>query len=177
MHQCIESKRKTSLLKSENIFLRTLQSNDVEDVLAWENDTKNWGVSGTQTPFTKDEIEKFVNSEHDIQLNLQIRYVICLNKNNQAIGTIDLFDLNPQDQHVGVGLLIASSDHRKKGYATEALTTLIDYCRNELSVVHVFCNIQKDNLGSIRLFEKLGFEFIEEQKLFKNNVNHYELIL
>ena len=54
-------------------------------------------------------------------------------------------------------MLIAETANRKKGYAKEALELVLNYCRNELKVVTIFCNIIKDNKASIRLFEGVGF--------------------
>lgn len=165
------------MLKSNNIFLRTLQTSDAEAILKWENNPKNWEISGTKSPFTKEEIETFVNSKSDLKLNQQIRYVICLNSNKKVIGTIDLFEYDVQKNKVGLGVLIAETEFRKKGHASEALTIIIDYCRNELKAVNLFCNIIKDNMTSIRLFEKCGFQFIEERIVFEKAVNYYELEL
>ncbi len=165
------------MLSSKNIFLRTLQPYDTDDISKWENDSKNWKVSGTIKPFTKAEIESFVNAEHNINLNKQIRYVICLNSTQKAIGTVDLFEYDTQNKILGVGILIAELTNRNKGYASESLGLIIDYCRNELRIVNLFCNILKDNATSIRLFENLGFQFVEECVLFENEVNYYELKL
>lgn len=163
------------MLISENIFLRKLQPGDADSMFKWENDRENWKVSGTTKPFTKKEINAFVNTDCDINRHQQIRYVICLNLTQQAIGTIDLFEFDTQQKKIGVGVLIAESGNRKKGYAKEALTLIMDYCRNELEIVTIFCNILKDNVISIRLFEKCGFQFIGERTLFNNEVNYYEL--
>ncbi len=165
------------MLAAENIFLRTLQSSDAKEMLRWENNPENWEVSGTKAPFTKEEIEAFVSADSDINKNQQIRYIICLNSTNQAIGTIDLFEYDAQNKSVGVGILIADKEDRRKGYANEALTLIENYCSNELNIVTIFCNIIKDNTASIRLFEKCRFQFIEERVLFENEVNYYELKL
>ena len=165
------------MLKSQNIFLRKLESTDVDLILDWENNIENWEVSGTVKPFTKEEIEQFVNGNHDIFENKQIRYVICLVANNKAIGTVDLFEFDPQNKTVGVGVLIAETENRRTGYASDSLNLICDYCSNELNVVTIFCNILKDNIASIRLFEKNGFQFVEERILFKKPINYYELKL
>ena len=162
------------MLKGSNIFLRKLSPSDAEVILKWENNAANWEISGTTTPFTEAEIDVFVNGEHDIVKNKQIRYIICLNEIELVIGTIDLFEFDSLNKTIGIGVLIAEDVHRKKGYAGEALALLLDYCSNELSVVNAFCNITKDNEASIRLFEKNGFQFIEERKLYNNRVNYYE---
>tara|TARA_B110000263_G_C14992143_1_gene366475 strand:+ start:23 stop:520 length:498 start_codon:yes stop_codon:yes gene_type:complete len=163
------------VLKSTNIFLRELQSTDVDFILDCENNSENWEVSGTTQPFTKQEITEFVDAKHDIYLNEQIRYVICINDLKTPIGTVDLFEFDEQTKSAGIGILIADKDSRRKGFAYEALNLISDYCRNELSVVNLFCNIQKNNTASIRLFEKNGFQFVEERILFEKPVNYYEL--
>lgn len=163
------------MLISKNIFLRKLQPSDADAMFEWENNPENWKVSGTTKPFTKKEINAFVNTDCDINRHQQIRYVICSNLTQQAIGTIDLFEFDVNEKRVGIGVLIAEVGNRKKGYAKEALMLMIDYCRNELEIVTIFCNILKDNAASIRLFEKCGFCFIEEQVLYENEVNYYEL--
>jgi len=165
------------LLKSENIFLRTLQASDADVMLKWENDPQIWVVSGTKKPFTKEEIDEFVKGNHDLKENQQIRYFICLNESIKPIGTIDLFEYNAHKKMAGVGVLIAEDANKQKGFATEALSLMIHYCRNELGVVNLFCNITKDNTASIRLFEKNGFQFVKEQVLFGMEVNYYELKL
>lgn len=165
------------MINGSHIFLRELQATDVDFIYKWENDTDNWKVSGTTKSFTKDEIETFVNAHQDLTLNEQIRYVICLQDSEIPIGTIDLFEFDTIKKTIGIGILIGEKSYRNKGYASEALNLIIDYCRNELSLVNLFCNIQKDNTTSIRLFEKCGFQFIEELVLFDNKVNYYELKL
>ncbi len=165
------------MLTSANIFLRKLNRSDADFILAIENDPENWKVSGTVEPFTKGEIADFVTQPQDLYEQQQVRYVICLSSDEKPIGTIDLFEFNASNKIVGVGILIADLSARKKGFATEALGLISEYCRNELNVVTIFCNIFKDNMLSIRLFEKNGFQFIEERELFEKPVNYYELKL
>ncbi len=171
---CIKTKRTILVLKSKHIFLRKLAPTDVDLMMDWENDVNNWNVSGTVKPFSKQEIKQFVNSNHDITENGQIRYVICLNSCNTSIGTMDLFEYDVKTKRVGIGVLIAKTAFRNKGYASEALDLISNYCSNELNIVTIFCNIQKDNIISIRLFEKNGFVFDKEHLLFENKVNYYK---
>jgi diamine N-acetyltransferase len=161
------------VLKSQNIFLRELQSTDVDFILECENNSENWEVSGTTEPFSREEIVEFVDAEHDIYLNEQIRYVICINDSKRPIGTVDLFEFDEQEKSVGLGILIADKTNRQKGFASESLNLISDYCRNELNIVNLFCNIQKNNTASIRLFEKNGFQFVEETELFEKPINYY----
>ena len=161
-------------LVSNHIYLRNVLASDVLNIFEWENNPENWEVSNTEKQFLLQEIEEFVNQPQDINLNHQLRFIICINETNTPIGCIDLFEYE-LEKSVGVGILIADKAYRNKGYATEALKLLIDYCRNELRVEHIFCNIFINNKPSIRLFESCGFTFVEERILDENEVNYYEL--
>ena len=88
-----------------------------------------------------------------------------------------MFELNKQTKSVGIGALVAEKAYRNKGSASESLRLIIAYCRNELNIVTIFCNIFKENKSSIRLFEKNGYQFIDERILFEKPVNYYELKL
>jgi len=165
------------LLKSKNIFLRALQPTDVEHIFKWENNPENWENSGTSRSYTKEEISEFVNDKQDLEKSNQFRFIICLNLTDEPIGAIDLFEYNTQKSIVGVGILIAEKENRRRGFAKESLNLISNYCRNELNIVNLFCNIKKDNVSSICLFENNGFKFIEEKDLFKRKVNYYEKTL
>ncbi|MCL4856083.1 MAG: GNAT family N-acetyltransferase, partial [Flavobacteriales bacterium] len=107
-------------LVSEHIYLRKVIPSDASIIFAWENNPENWEVSNTEKCFTFKEIEAFVNQPQEINLYHQIRFIICLNKTDSPIGSIDLFDYE-EGKSVGVGVLIADKNDRNKGYAKEAL--------------------------------------------------------
>lgn len=48
--------------------------------------------------------------------------------------------------------------YQGKGYATEAAKAMIDYMFNEVEINGISSGAVKDNIGSCRIFEKLGFE-------------------
>jgi diamine N-acetyltransferase len=161
------------VLKSNDIYLRKIVSSDAAYLLLWENNQEHWEVSETKTPFTLKQIEQFVESEHDLKKNLQLRFMVCLNENDHPIGCIDLFEYDVDKAIAGIGILIAERAERNKGYAYQALNLLIDYSRNELNIVHLFCNIHPENQKSIRLFENAGFNFVKEAELDGREVNYY----
>ena len=144
-------------------------------MLCWENDVDNWQVSNTEEPFTKDQMDVFVCQDQSLIENKQQRFMICLK--DKPIGCVDLFEYSKRENSAGVGILIAEKMSRNSGCATAALKLLILKCSNELKIVHLFCNIFKENKASIRLFEKCGFQFVEERLLEGEQVNYYELNL
>lgn len=171
-------------IKSEHIYLRALESTDLELLYASENDSSIWKVSNTLTPFSKDVLELYLHSAHqDIYTNKQLRLMICLNQTHESIGTIDLFEFDPMHLRVGVGVLIFEQ-YRKKGYAFEAIELVKQYAQHTLFMNQLFCNISTSNKESIELFEKCNFEKIgikkQWNKIAKNQFEDewmYQLIL
>lgn len=144
-------------LKGRLVSLRALEPADLDLLFKWENDTENWKVSNTQTPFSRFALEQYIASSHqDIYTIKQLRLVIC-KEENIPVGCIDLFDFEPNHLRAGIGILIAEKDDRKKGYASEALELLTDYCFSALNLHQVFCNISIENEASILLFQKHNF--------------------
>lgn len=148
----------------KNLSFRTPEPYDINLLYKWENDTRIWHLSNTVTPFSRQVLEEYIlNADQDIYSTKQLRLMILNNKNNNVIGCIDLFEFDPVNLRAGVGILI-SDEHRNKGHATEALKMLIDYAFNTLHLHQLFCNITTDNVSSMKLFKKAGFEIIGLKK-------------
>jgi len=143
-------------LQGEHIFLRALEPGDLEVLYKWENNPAIWKVSNTLAPFSKFVLEQYlVNAHEDIFTAKQIRLMIC-SKDGKPAGTIELFDFDPLNSRVGIGILV-DEEAQGRGYATDALQVLINYCFEILLLKQVFCNISASNEKSIHLFKKLGF--------------------
>jgi len=151
-------------IKSDHIYLRALESSDLELLYSFENDQAIWKVSNTLAPFSKDVLEVYLHTAHqDIYTNKQLRLMICLTENNRPIGTIDLFEFDPLNLRVGVGVLIFEA-YRKHGFAFESIQLIKQYAQHTLLMHQLYCNISASNKESTSLFEKCGFEKTGEKK-------------
>ncbi len=152
------------VLKGELIHLRALEPEDIDFLFDTENDTSFWEVSSTQTPFSKHLLENYITNSHlDIYGAKQLRLIIAENNSDQPVGMIDVFDFNPQHHRAGIGIII-SQKQQQKGYASDALALLINYCFTTLQLHQLFANITSDNESSLALFEKQGFTAIGTKK-------------
>ena len=152
------------MLKGENIYLRAVEPEDVSRLLLWENNPQNWKVSDTEVPFSVKDMLNYVENQQHIRSTGQLRLMICLNDEQEAIGAIDLYDANFKHLRAGIGILIADESHRAKGYASESLSLLIRYSRDFLGLYNLHCSIHADNDDSVRLFEKFDFERVGIRK-------------
>jgi diamine N-acetyltransferase len=144
-------------LTGQNISLRAPEPEDIEKLYQWENDPTVWRLSNTLAPYSRFDIEQYVlTAARDLLSLKQMRLMIVLRENSQAIGAIDLFEYDPLHRRVGIGILLTSSE-RNKGYGTEALRLVIDYCFEILNLHQMYASITTDNTASIRIFEKQGF--------------------
>lgn len=168
------------MLKSENIYLRALEPDDLNLLYIWENEINNWTLSGTLIPFSKFTLADYIEtSKQDIYTTKQLRLIICLKERDRAIGCIDLFEYDPFNQRAGVGILIAYDADKQQNFGSEALELFIDYCFNTLYLHQLFCNILVDNKASLNLFEKFNFKIsgIKKDWIKKRNAFLDEYLL
>jgi len=150
-------------LENDNILLRAVEPEDLEILYQWENDPEIWTVSNTLIPLSRYVLKRYIEESHlDIFQTKQVRFMIDRKplegeKDNIVIGTIDLFDFDPQHLRAGIGILIREQENRRKGYARQALDIIIDYCFSILLLHQVYCNIPAYNMASINLFKDRGF--------------------
>jgi diamine N-acetyltransferase len=162
-----------NLLENKEIRLRAIEKEDLNLLYKWENDTSIWHLSNTLTPFSKHVLKQYLDNAHlDIYQTKQQRFVIE-NTEGKAIGLIDLFDFDPFHNRAGIGILIADKYERRKGYASSALSLLIDYSKKVLQLKQLYCNITVDNKSSLNLFEKQGFEISGIKKSWIKTYNGY----
>jgi len=140
-----------------NISIRIAEPEDAPLIYRWENDRSLWRVSETVCPTSLFQIEQFLLGNSDLLGNRQQRLMVCLNEEELPVGSIDLFDYDPINSRIGVGILI-ESNYRGKGLAGTALRLCLDYLFNDLLVHQVHCLVDVTNEESLHLFRKLGFE-------------------
>ncbi len=150
-------------LYGKNINLRALEPEDLDFLFSAENDESFWEISGTQIPYSKYILKKYIENAHqDIYEAKQYRFVIC-NTQNIPVGMIDLFNFNPQHKRVGIGILLLPQ-YEGKGFGSEAMEMVINYAFTYLKVHQIFANIIANNEKSMTLFEKFNFEKVGIKK-------------
>ena len=162
-------------LNGNTISLRALEPSDADLLYRWENNPELWSVSFTQVPFSKFILEEFVNSAHnDIYTNKQMRLMIVNQDTHQTIGTLDLFEFEPQHARCGLGIFIEENS-RKQGAAAECIDLAKTYCFKTLLLKQVYVHVQESNAASLALFEKSGFQKGGLKKSWnRTGINTYE---
>lgn len=152
------------MLRSDNIFLRSVETSDATRLLLWENNPQHWKVTDTEVPFSMTAILQLIEQQQNFRSTGQLRLMICLTSTQEAVGTVDLYDADFKNGNASVGILIGEASERGKGYARESLVLLIEYARDLLALHNLSCSIQVDNDESVRLFKSVGFEKVGVRK-------------
>ena len=151
-------------LSSKKTTLRALEPEDLEFLYSIENNESFWEISHTQTPFSKYILKQYLENTHlDIYESKQLRLLIVEISTKKEVGMIDLFDFNPQHKRAGIGILI-HPDFENKGFASEALSLLINYSFSHLQLHQLYANITSDNSRSLALFKKHKFDEVGVKK-------------
>ncbi len=164
------------MFTSNKVRLRPPEITDIDLIYDWENNPEVWMISDTHAPFSKFVLKKYLEMAHlDIYQTCQLRMMIeatdTPDEKYPTIGTIDIFDFDPYHLRCGIGILIADTKYRRKGYAAEAIRLMLDYCFKTLGCLQVYCNIPSDNVPSLNLFRKIGFETAGCRRKWLNSPN------
>jgi diamine N-acetyltransferase len=153
------------ILKSDSVWLRAVEPEDLELLYKWENEEANWKHSNTLVPYSRYTLKRYIaNSHKSLFETSQLRLMIDVTSEKRTIGTIDLFDFDHFHMRAGVGILIADPRDRKKGYGSAALECIIRYVFEILSLHQLWCNILEGNEESMSLFLHHGFVRSAEKK-------------
>jgi diamine N-acetyltransferase len=144
-------------LKGENIQLRALEPEDLDLLFRWENEEEIAKASTARLPYSRDWLKRYLDhSQEDVWKVGQLRLMI--ENGAGPIGTVELFDLDAINARGGIGIMIAETNERGKGYAREALELFTSYCFETLGLGQLYCQILESNNRSHELFSGVGFE-------------------
>lgn len=136
------------------ISLRPLATDNLDIVFEWENIPELWQYSEQKGPFSREDIEAFMDKCLDLE-NAEIeRWLIC--NFDTPIGAVDIFDYDNHNRACGLGIFITHPENRNHGHATVALKQAILMLKNRGCLI-IRAIIYVDNTSSRRLFLTAGF--------------------
>jgi len=110
-------------------------------------------------PKTIYDVHDFITNKVSSEINQSgtwFQFAIIKKEDNELIGDIGVHFLDSDDLQVELGCTLNQRYHGK-GYATEALKSIINYLFDELGKRRIVVSIDARNQPSIRLIERLGF--------------------
>ena len=153
--------KEVEILQTERLILRGIREDDASEIVKWRSDPEVYCFFKNPQKIT---IESHLNWFRTNYVQDESRYDwICLEKETGK--KVGVFGLVLSNEKAEVNYLLAS-EAQHKGYAREAIGSLITYSHNLFDAKKVFAEIHKDNFPSIALVEKLGFVLTEAEENF-----------
>lgn len=140
-------------LETERLILRNYQNDDVVQVHEYFS---NEDVSKYEDfyPMTIDEVSEIVFEWS----SMDNRLVAVLKESNILIGSVGYWIDEDGDYSIDYDF---NPEYGKQGYATEAVSKLLEYLFDELKISKIYGDCDVRNVNSYRLMERLGFQRIE----------------
>ena len=145
-------------LTSERLTLRPITLGDSNEIFYYRSDSETNKYQGW-IPQKIDEVIEFIQNKVSPIIDKNgtwYQLVITLNQNGKIIGDVGLHFFDNENKQVEIGCTL-SKDYHGKGYATEAITNVLDYLFNTLEKHRIIASIDPRNKNSIRLFQRLKF--------------------
>ena len=144
------------LLSSNRLLLRAPEPEDAIVMREFENDTQTWQPYNATGPYSLFELRRYLARTHnDLYTDRQLRLMMQDN-DDQVVGIIDLFDFDPQNSRVELGIMV-NERQRRMGYALEAIHLLENHCFHCLNIHQIYAKTEENNKPALALFAKAGF--------------------
>jgi RimJ/RimL family protein N-acetyltransferase len=142
----------------EEVFLRALGSDDIENCLRWHNDQElNRFLLGTFHYVNRDTEMNWLKKVQTPS-NQDVNLAICLSDNGQHVGNIYIRDIDWIFRRGELHVLIGEQEHRGKGYGEAAVRLLIRYAFDSLGLHRIYLLVLENNQAAIRMYSRCGFE-------------------
>jgi len=140
------------LLESNRLILRPFKLNDGNDLYEYLSDEEVVKYE-PYSPLTLDIIYEVVKSRVDNASFI----AVCLKDTNKLIGNLYVNKIDPEKINTYEIGYVFNKNYHSKGYATEAVNSLLDhlFVTKQAHRVVAYCNTQ--NAASWKLLERLNF--------------------
>ena len=157
------------MIEGDKVYLRELESDNIDPLyFQWINDKKitRFMASRNQT-YSMNDLREYVKSMNDSDSNFL--FGIYLKENKKYIGNIKIGNIDSL-KNADIGMMIGDSSVWGKGYATDAISCIVNFSFNILSLKKLVADMLKINYGSYKSFKNNGFKDVHK----KNNTVMFE---
>jgi RimJ/RimL family protein N-acetyltransferase len=149
---------------SERLLLRPLRSSDEDDLLAYQSDPN---VPRDVAYDVREALARAIAAPiRLLETGDHANLAIVLRENGRVIGQSNLSILSKADRHGQLGYVINPS-YARRGFASEATRTLLDFAFFNLNLHRVTARIDTRNAASAAVAAKIGMrreaEFLEDE--------------
>lgn len=145
-------------LETTRLILRGFEDRDTATFARYRSDPQVARYQGWEAPYSLAQAARFVEEMKTLQPGIPGRwYQIALeHKHSRKLIGDCAFQILMEDQRQAEFGITLARAYQGQGYAAEAITCLLDYLFNRLTLHRVRANCDPANTASARLLERLG---------------------
>ena len=155
---------KNSTFSSERLYFRGINETDTNCLVTWRSDPQVICYFRRPIPITKKDHEQWYRTVY-LQDYERLDFIVIEKQSQEAIGTVGANHIDLKERSCEISYMIARVAFQRKGYAVEAITSMMNAMRKE-GICHFFVEIHSQNFVSQRTIEKLGYTYCKEQQPF-----------
>ncbi len=141
-----------------NYIIRHINENDYEDIYSIYGDAEAMKYNTSNLVKSLEDAKDNIEMIHRGILNKWfIRWAVIDKFTEEFIGIIAFHHFDFDENKVQIGYNLKKS-YWRKGIMSEVLKSIIDYLQLNSSIETIEASIDTENIASIKLVEKLGFE-------------------
>lgn len=144
-------------IQSTRLLLREIQASDAPAIFNYRSDAVSNQYQGW-IPERLEEVDDFIENKiakEFNQIDTWFQLAIVAKESKELIGDLGLHFLENQIVEVGASI---NKAHQGKGYATEALESIIEFLFSQVDKQKIKASVDPRNLASIAMIEKLEFK-------------------
>ena len=150
---------RTPILETERLILRPFKQADALEVFeGWESDPDVAGYMFWKSHNDIEKTKEWLTFEiGQIEKEDWYRFAIVLKETEELIGTgLIYYEEEVSGWEIGYNL---GKKFWGKGYATEAMKAILSFAKEELCLTEIVGRYAKENPGSGKVMQKLGFRY------------------
>ena len=144
-------------IKTDRLILRSLEKTDAYDILALRSDDRINKHVDRKKMLSIEEAEFFIYKiRSGIEKNELIYWVITDKETNKMLGTIGVWNVEPEEVAAELGYELLFKEHGK-GYMIEAVKGVIKYGFETMKLETIKAVVRDTNLASLNILNKMKF--------------------
>ena len=147
-----------AIATTKRLLLRLVTPQDITDhYIKALNDLSVVGLTEARhKKWDRNGVERYFRDSNQEGISQLIG--VFLKDGDRYIGNVRLFNFHSMHRRAELGIMMFDKREWSKGYASEALSAVVDYAFQELKLHRIHADYYATNAASARLFEKCKFK-------------------
>lgn len=145
-------------LETSRLVLRPWTVDDAAALFPVFADHESMQYWNTPPSTGVEELRAGIRRSLAVAIEHHMAWAVILRQTAQPVGFVNYHHRDVQNRRLEIGYILARSLWRK-GIASEAVSSLLSHCFNQLGAYRVEATVSPENAPSIKFLMKLGFIF------------------